>query len=697
MNFVTPLFFIGTLAAAVPVLLHLIKRERARKLEFPTLMFLRRISKKTIRYQKLRHLLLLACRVLALLLLALAFTRPFRPVTQTAVASSRVTEAHVILLDNSLSMGYRDRWERAKQAAAAIVRGVQQGDRAVLLEFSDRSVARSGLSDDFTGILQEIQSGVALSDRPTRYGQALRAAEKYALDAGTGRKIVHLISDFQKTGNAADEQDFRFGSGIEVERTDLGSDEFSNLTIGDVRVIQGEDTAQNSVIIKFGLVNYGTQDRKNVRVTLSLDGRSVIEKRIDSPKGTVQAAEFQLPGLAPGQHPAVLEVEDPDLTRDNRFALTLESRGKTPVLSVENAGGGRSGRSPGFFVANALNVSLLSPYRFTAVAPGRYDGGGNLVIWNAAWPAPGSAEKRVQETVRNGGGAIVVVPDGSAAADFNRSFGSWLPVHAETGSPGAAGRRPGEDYALLTDLRMDHAIFSPFREPHSGSFSTARFYRHAKVSVKAPAETVARFDNGDPALVAAPYEGGRVLVFTSSADDSGNDLPLKSVFAPFWQQMLRYLENFKAGRNWVDIGDTMVPRDILSEAALRQSKSGFGPDQAIAVVDPARQRIAGAERGDTLVAEQTGFYEMKAASFSTLVAANPVPRESDLGHANAEEWIAGWTSGGGPAASPPPPEDRLTPEDQDKRQRLWRFLLAAAVLLLISEGLLANAYVLKAD
>ena len=144
-------------------------------------------------------------------------------------------------------------------------------------------------------------------------------------------------------------------------------------------------------------------------------------------------------------------------------------------------------------------------------------------------------------------------------------------------------------------------------------------------------------------------------MFSSSADDSGNDLPLKSVFAPFWQQMLRYLENFKAGRSWVDVGDTIAPRDVLSEAALRQSRGGLDANQAIAVVDPARQRIPGAARGDTIMAERTGFYEVRAASFGTLVAVNPVPRESDLGHANSEEWIAGWSAQvPGPGLNPPP-------------------------------------------
>ena len=72
MGFLNPLFFLGALAVAVPILLHLIKRENAKKMEFPSLMFLRRIRKRTIRYQRLRHLLLLLLRVLAFLLIILA-------------------------------------------------------------------------------------------------------------------------------------------------------------------------------------------------------------------------------------------------------------------------------------------------------------------------------------------------------------------------------------------------------------------------------------------------------------------------------------------------------------------------------------------------------------------------------------------------------------------------------------------------
>ena len=214
MNLLNPAFLVGALAAAVPILLHLIRREHARKLEFPTLMFLRKISKRTIRYQKLRHLLLLLMRVLALLLIVLAFARPYSQSGKAPAVIGRVTAAHIILIDNSMSMAYEDRCDRAKAAASDIVRNSGPGDKFAVLEFSDKTTALTQLTTSSSEVLSQIRSGVELSDQPTRYGQALRAAEKFAMDSGTGKRIIHLISDFQKSGWTAEEQDFRLSAGM---------------------------------------------------------------------------------------------------------------------------------------------------------------------------------------------------------------------------------------------------------------------------------------------------------------------------------------------------------------------------------------------------------------------------------------------------------------------------------------------------
>ena len=702
MSFVNPLFWLGTLAAGIPILLHLIKRERALRIEFPTLMFLRRVSRKVIRYQKLRHILLLLMRVLACLFLVLAFLRPYRDVPRAAAATGRASVAHILLLDNSLSMGYGDRWDRARRAVAEVAKGMQRGDKAALLEFADQTTVLVPPTADSPAVVDAAEHQSQLTDRPTRYAQALKTAEKVALDAGSGRRVIHLVSDFQKSGWAADEQEFRLGSSVELERVDVGSDKFSNLTIGDVRVMEATEGAESSLRLKFAVVNFGTEDRKNVRLSLSLDSRGVQEKRADVGKGEVRAEEFQLPGLSAGSHQAVIEVEDSFLPRDNRYSMVLEARGRTQVLAVEDPPQGQGGRPASYFLSRALNVPLLSRYQLISVPPARFESSnlpsGSLVIWNNATGATSGAQRKLQEYLNGGGGLVVVVADGAHAAEFNRTFSGWLPLKAEAGSAAErAGGWRGEDYTLLTDLRMDHPVFRPFSEPHSGSFSSARFYRHAKLVLSPGADPLAHFDNGDPALVSIARGKGRVIVFASSADDSANDLPLKAVYAPFWQQTMRYLDNVSEESHSLEVGSVIAPRKYLQDSGLRQGKGGIDSGQAVVVLDPSRQRVPAPPGNESVVVDRVGFYEVRTLNQSASVAVNAVPRESDLTHGNSEEMAAGWISPDAAAPQTATEEERLLPEEQDQRQRFWRWLLIAALAFFAGEALLANQFVLKTD
>jgi hypothetical protein len=686
MNFVNPLFLIGGLAVAVPILLHLIKREHARKIEFPTLMFLRRISRRMIRYQKLRHLLLLLLRVLAFLLIVLAFMRPYREKTQAAAAVGRITTAHVIVIDNSLSMGYQDRWDRAKKAAAEIVRKAAPGDKFAVLEFSDMALARTQLTGDTSDVLNQIRT-LELSDRATRYGQALRAAEKLALDAGTGKRTLYLISDFQKNGWMAEDQDFRLGAGIELHPVDVGSASYSNLSIRDVHVSEPDQASGNAITIKASVVNFGQLTRRNIRVMLRVDDRLVAEKKIEIAVGGTQGVDFQLPGLLAGMHPAAIEVEDGNLTRDNRFCMTIEARGRTPVLLIEN-GDPSSPRSPGFFLTKALNIDALSAYKLTSLLPQNLSISGGLLVWNNVSGGSAATQKKLQDFVQAGGGLAIALGDAVPPADFNRSFGSWLPLKMnDAGVTENARTRPAENYVLMTDVRMDHPIFQPFGLPNSGSFSTARFFRHARISSGIGAEVPARFDNGDPALVAVRHGKGRVLIFASSADDSCNDLPLKAVYAPFWQQILHYLENFQERRHWLEVGETMAPRKLLGNTALRQAKAYPDLGDSVAVLDPGRERLPLAPGSDSVEVDKAGLYEIRGMNVNAFVAVNTNANESDLFHGNAEEMTAGWVSS---QSSVFPQDEKPAPEEHDRRQRMWSLLLIAAALFLMTESFLSN-------
>ena len=127
--FLAPCFLVGLGAIAIPILIHLIQRERKRVVQFPSLMFLRRIPYQSVRRRRIRHWLLLAMRVAAIALIVLAFARPFFQQGALAAAAAGGAREVVILLDQSASMGYGDHWQRAQDAARQGGRGLGADDK----------------------------------------------------------------------------------------------------------------------------------------------------------------------------------------------------------------------------------------------------------------------------------------------------------------------------------------------------------------------------------------------------------------------------------------------------------------------------------------------------------------------------------------------------------------------------------------
>ena len=103
MWFLNPFFWLGVAAIGAPILVHLVRRTRARRIEFPALTFVRQVPQRTIRRRTFRNRLLLILRCLAILLIVIAFTRPFFT-RRSAAKDSGAAGGTVILIDSSLSM-----------------------------------------------------------------------------------------------------------------------------------------------------------------------------------------------------------------------------------------------------------------------------------------------------------------------------------------------------------------------------------------------------------------------------------------------------------------------------------------------------------------------------------------------------------------------------------------------------------------
>src|SRR3954447_8858068 len=134
MSFLTPFVFLGLAAIAIPVLVHLIQREKKRVVEFPSLMFVQKIPYQSVRRRRIRHWFLLLMRAAAIALIVAAFARPFFPQgAAAALAATGGSRELVIALDQSASMGYGDHWQRARDEASRAIGSLGVGDRATLV------------------------------------------------------------------------------------------------------------------------------------------------------------------------------------------------------------------------------------------------------------------------------------------------------------------------------------------------------------------------------------------------------------------------------------------------------------------------------------------------------------------------------------------------------------------------------------
>ena len=135
LSFLSPLFLIGALAVAIPVVLHLFRRRDDPVVPFSAMRFLHAVPIEQARRRRLQDLLLLALRVAALLLLALGFARPY---LQSPMSASEAGVT-VVAVDVSASMGDAVRFGRAKALAQQAIDRAPAGDQVAVAQFAGRA------------------------------------------------------------------------------------------------------------------------------------------------------------------------------------------------------------------------------------------------------------------------------------------------------------------------------------------------------------------------------------------------------------------------------------------------------------------------------------------------------------------------------------------------------------------------------
>ena len=674
MSFLAPLFLVALAGLAVPVLLHLIQRERKQVVQFPSLMFLRRIPYQSVRRRRVHHWLLLMMRLAALALIVLAFGRPFFRGADPAAAAEGGAREVVILVDRSYSMGYGDRWTRALGAAREAINRLNNTDRASIVFFgSGTDVALRSTSDK--GRLQAALASAQLSAGATQYGPVLKLAGSILAESTLPRREAILISDFQRGGwRGAD--GVRLPDGAVLTPVAISDAETSNIAVTPVALERSTFSGQERITVTTGVSNHGAKPADAVDVTLEINGRPVQTQRVRVDAHTSSSTTFQPVTLSGAEVRATIRLGDDAMARDNTFHFMVSAGRPVRTLLVDRAGR----RGSAVYLSRALAVGDAP--RFDAASRDSENLSADdlqsaaLVIVNDVQVSSALAE-RLGRYVERGGGLLVVAGPRGTWPQERAALVPALPGEAIDRSRGEAGRLVGLEYG--------HPVFEPFRAPRSGDFSAARYYGYRALTSQPGATVLARFDDGAPALMERRVGNGRVLLWASSFDIDWNDLPLKPVFLPFLHQLGRHLAAYREPQPWLTVGEVLDPARIIGAQQPHDVRTIVTPGGARIALDP--------EGGDVLSLEEQGFYELLGEKASgppaATVATNVDLAESDLTPMDPKEVVAAVTGGtsagpGGEGAA------EMTDATREATQRIWWYLLFAGAILLAAETVVSN-------
>jgi hypothetical protein len=603
LTLLAPLFLAGLLAVGLPLWLHRLSAENPNRQRFTSLMFLEPGEPRRVLAKKLQYLLLLALRIAAIVLLALAFAQPAW-LSSPSAADDKEAKLHVIVMDTSPSMGYADRWQRAERAAADILGDLASRDRAELVAAGRTAEIVTASTEDRGAVRQGLDAmkpGVFHVD----YGRLMRSLD--GVLRGADRPVVlHIVTDAQKTALPTRFAELAPQRPAEVEIHSVAETETANWSVESFAGSPATGALE-------AYVRSFAPERATKTLALELNGQRVAERTVDvDPGQRVQVTFDPLELKAGGNRVVALLTPADELPADDRRFVALKRPEPRSVLIVSGAGGGVQAGRDELFVDSALKTLKTLSLETRTVAPGKLGdeklGDASFVVVPDVGALPAAETAQLQDYVQSGGALLVALGQ--------RSNGlTTIPITGEQVRSGGSLRRGGS-FVSVGSADLTHPALRGL-----GELRSAKFFRYVDVAPAADDRVLVELDTGSPLLIERRLGAGRVLLFTSTLDRAWNDLPIEPVFVPFVAGLANHLLGTAGFSSEADLGTTLSVRTL-----------GIGAGQ---IFDPRGEKALGLGGGtDDVMLDQVGFYEAVGGGRSELVAVNLDPAESDLASAD---------------------------------------------------------------
>lgn len=657
MSLLAPLFLVGLLGIALPLWLHRLQTQNPKRMQIASAMLLDQSERRLHVQKKLRFLVLLALRIALLVLLALAFAQPLWKVVGPSILGNNA-RLHLILLDTSLSMSATARMEAARAEAGRIIDGLDSGDRALLVTGGSTMtlVAADGSAPTADkGALRRALANLKAGESRLEYALAVGSIDNLA-GATEMPVVAHLISDFQSTGIAQRFADLLPRSErarrIELQLHPVAAEAAANWAVAGIK--------QSGENIDVTVRGYGTPARPMV-VQLTVNDTARGEESQPVPANGEALFRFAGVGLNTGDNRVVAQLKSADgLAADDRYQIVVQGGGpqSVPLLTTDTRA------QSGTFPSAALSVSAAR-YR---VAPTRIADFDARTLERYRWVMvddAGSIDARLAASLKDyvqSGGALLLVSGPRAGAMQTLPVGGEAVrgVTVRNADPLSIGRVDGA-HPLLVNTR---------------GWQNLSIARMLKVTPGPDDRVLIATEDGEPVLIEQRLGTGRLLLLSTSLDNTWSDLPVQPVFVSFMAEAAAWLA-----------GDEAYGSRQTAGAVLPLAQAGATVGQ---VIDPDGHPLLALNATQTVQSvrlDRSGFYQVVTPARESLLAVNTDERESDLTPADAA-LLERWRMAAKAAETVAPA--LASAQSSSNTLPLARWLLGLAALLVIAESLAGN-------
>jgi len=516
----------GLTTLAVPILVHLFNFRKFKKVMFSNVNFLKEIKLETQSKSKLKHLLILLTRMLALTAIVFAFAQPYLP--QPGMSAKPGGTAVSIYIDNSFSMQGAGRdgrlLELAKNKALEIVDAFAPSDKFQLLtsDFEGRH-QRLVSKEEMTDLIQEVDISPVtrtMSEVASRQRDAL-------LTSGLDNKRSYLLTDLQLsvTNPDAIANDTSIRYTVVPEIPEIQSNVFIDSVWFETPVRQ----LNQPEILHARIVNTGSESIENLPIQLMINGtqKSVATAAVPSLGKTETTITYT--NTESGFKQCSLELDDASITKDDAYYFSYGVAPQIRVLEIKGSDVAEGAvqavfSDDPFYVFNTVNEGAIDYSQF-----GQHE----FIVLNQLRGISSGLTAELDKFVKAGGSVLIVPAREIILNEYDALLATWQ-----------LGKLQGKNAVAnkVTDVNYEHYIFKEAFRKTEGNVDLPQAMAHYVVNISAGsnAEPMMRFQDGLPFMVSGKIELGRAYFVSVSLNTEESNFIRHAFFPAALIRMAEY-------------------------------------------------------------------------------------------------------------------------------------------------------------